>query len=415
MPPNPSNLLNESTEALESAEDNGVTVALVPNGVQQSPSIAKPISDFNMGVEGQDENAEVQGGAEKDDVLSDEDHDMSDGGGAPLAITPSHGEAFNTELDTLGAEVMGADNLYGLHMNHYEGTMIEDLPISYYSSHPSPYNFVQDSDVYDEDMMDEGGLGPGPAALPNLPIAMSAVSQQLQHIQDGQGHANLTAIPDAQHGGVQDNSTSSLPFHPPFSTTTLSFGNNPASSYVSLDDISSSPQQSVTLGSPNAPHLWGTGGWTPSPAMGVVVVSGQGHSNASHFPSSDIIGLEDDDPTETDNDPVDDQINLSLAEFLYNWAQSSLREEDTKKRPRGPTIAAVESQRELKSTEPLMRSDLRGERCDIQRINWAEMGVSRLEARQIRRQTYKNYTNLRLSLQGHVSIKCFLFNEWSIC
>lgn len=303
MPPNPSNLLNESTEALESTEDNGVTMPLVPNGVQQNPSTAKPISDFNMGVEGQDENAEVQGGAEKDDILSDEDHDMSDGGGAPLAMTSSHGETLNTELDTLDAEVMDADNLYGLHMDHYEGTMIEALPISYYSSHPSPYNFVQNSDVYDEDMMDEGELGPGPAALPNLPIAMSVVSQQLQHIQDEQGHANLTAIPEAQHGGVQDN--------------------------------------------------------------------------------------------------MDDQINLSLAEFLYNWAQSTLREEDAKKRPRGPTIVAVESQRELKSTEPLMRSDLRGERCDIQRINWAEMGVSRLEARQMRRQTYKNYTNLRLSFQGH--------------
>jgi hypothetical protein len=413
MPPNPPNLLNESTE---SAEDNGVTLPLVPNDMQQNPSIAKPISDVNMGVEGQDESAEMQGGAENDDVLSDEDHDMSDGGGAPLTMTLSHAEALNAELDMLDAEVMGTDNLYDLHMGQYQGTMIEDLPISYYGPHHSLYNFVQDSDVYDEDIMDlGGGLGPGQAASPNLPIAMSAVSQQLQHIQDGQGHANFTAIPDAQHGGIQDNSTLSLPFHPPFSTITLDSGNVPASAHISLASVSSSPQQAVTLGSPNAPHPWGTGGWTPSPAMDVVLVSAQGHSTASQFLSSYIIGLEDDDTTETDNDPVDDQINLSLSEFLYNWAHSSLREEDAKKRPRGPTIAAVESQRELKTTEPLLRSDLRGDRCDIQRINWAELGVSRLEARQMRRQTYKNYTNLRLSLQWHVSIKCFLFNEGFIC
>jgi hypothetical protein len=118
-----------------------------------------------------------------------------------------------------------------------------------------------------------------------------------------------------------------------------------------------------------------------------------------------MIVLEDDQITDADDDAVDDQINLSFAEFLYNWAHSSLWEEDAKKRPRGPTLPAVESQREMKNTGPMTRKDLRGERCDIQRINWAELGVSRLEARQMRRQTYKNYTNLRLPLRWHVSIQ----------
>jgi hypothetical protein len=403
MLPNPSALLNEySTEAIIESENNGVTLPLgsTEYPVQQDHStIAKPISDADMGLDGQDERPAVGDGL-YDEALSDEDQDMSDGGAA-LTMTLSHAEQLNAELDMLDAEVMGSENLAGLLMdNHYHPIMIEDGPFNYYDSIADP----QESDVYDEDMMDDA-LGPGPVNLSNLPVAMSAVSQQLQHIQNGQGHANFTPPADAQHGGFQDNSTSPFIFHPLLTTNAGNTGGFAQMEFVSLADITSPQQQSVTLGSPTSPHLWGTEGWEPSPTMGVLVPT-QGHLTVtSHFPSSDMIVLEDDQITDADDDAVDDQINLSFAEFLYNWAHSSLWEEDAKKRPRGPTLPAVESQREMKNTGPMTRKDLRGERCDIQRINWAELGVSRLEARQMRRQTYKNYTNLRLPLRWHVSIQ----------
>lgn len=408
MLPNPPTLLNEySTEAIES-EDNGVTLPLGPSEypVQQThPSIAKPLSDVNMGLEGQDEKSDMEDRSDSyEDTPSDEDTDMSDGGAA-LTMTMSHAEALNAELDMLDAEVMGSDNLVGLLMdNHYQPTIIEDLPFSYYSYHQDPQEFTQMSGVYEEDIMDNE-LGPGPATLPNLPVAMSAVSQQLQYIQDEQGHAAFTNITDAQHAGPQDNSTSPSLFHTSFYTIPLNFWGGPQGNFVSLADISTANQPPVTMGSQNAPHVWDTEGWTPSPAMDVILVSSQGQLSASHFPSSDAIGLDDDEITDADQDPVDDQFNLSLAEFLYNWAHSSLREEDAKKRARGPTLPAVERQREMKNTGPMTRSCLQGERCDIQSINWAELGVSRSEAKQMRRQTYKNYTNLRFHLQWHVSIE----------
>lgn len=400
MLPNPSSLQNEPTEAIESNNDG--TLPLGPSEYHmQHPSIAKSTSNVNMGLEGQDERSDVEDRSEfLDDTPSDEDTDMSDGGAA-LTMTLSHAEQLNAELDMLDAEVMGSDNLIGLLMdNQYQPAMIEAPPFSYHGYNQGP----QTSDEYDEGMMGNE-LGPAPAAMPNLPVAMSAVAQQLQHIQDGQGHAigNFTFAPDAQHGAVQDNSTSPLPYHPQFSTIPLNLAGDFQNNFVSLADVSSH-QVPVLLSSANAPHLWGTEVWTHSPAMDIILVSSQDQLDASHFPFSDDTGVDDDLVTNADQDTVDDQFNLSLAEFLYNWAHSPLGE-DVKKRPRGPSLPAVESQREMKNTGPMTRINLQGERCDIQRINWDELGVSRLEARQMRRQTYKNYTNLRLHLQWHVSFQ----------
>jgi hypothetical protein len=404
---NPSNVQSESTEVIESNHDDTLTLGSSEYPVQH-PSIAKPISDTSTGPDGQDERSDMEDRPEFfDDAPSDEDMDMPDGGAA-LTMTLSHAEQLNAELDMLDAEVMGSDNLVGLLMeNHYQPTMIENLPFSYHGYNQGPQNFAQDSDVYDGNTIDNE-LESAPAAIPNLPVAMSAVAlgavaQQLQHIQNGQGHDNFTIVPDAQHGGVQDNSTLPFLYHPQFSMIPLNFGGDSHINVVSLAGISPH-QPAVTLGSQNTPHLWGTEGWTPSPAMDDILVSSQDQLNASHFPSSDAIGLDNDQVTNADQDPVDDQFNLSFAEFLHSWAHSSSREGDARKPSRGPTLPAIESQREMKTTGPMRRNDLQGERCDIQRINWAELGVSRLEARQMRRQTYTNYTNLRTHLQWHVSI-----------
>jgi hypothetical protein len=137
--------------------------------------------------------------------------------------------------------------------------------------------------------------------------------------------------------------------------------------------------------------------------MDDILVSSQDRLNASHLPSSEAIGVDHDEVINADQDTVDALHNLSLFDFLRTWAQSRLGG-DAKKRPRGPSLPAVERQREM-VTATTTRGDLHGEDCDIQRINWTELGVSRLEARQMRRQTYKNYTNLRQNLLWHVSMK----------
>ena len=397
MLPNPSHLPNEPTEAIESNNDGTLSLKTTELPVpMQHPSIAKQIGDINMGLEGQAEGSDVEERSEfLEDAPSDEDTDMSDGGAA-LTMTLSHAEQLNVELDMLDAEIMGSDNLVGLHMdNHYQPTMIEGPPIEYYDSVYGPGSFQQSPAPYDESTMDHE-VESAPLAIPNLPVAMSAVAQQLQHIQDGQGHA-LTIMQDALHG-VQENSTLPFFYHHQFPTI-------PSSSFVSMADISPAfnHQPALTIDASHAPDPWLTEGWTPQSDMGITVMSSQAQFSASHFPSSAAAGLDEEQVTNADQDAMDDQFNLSLAEFLYNWAHSFLPDGDMRKSPRGPSLPAVENQREMVNTSPLMRNDLQGERCDIQGINWTDLGVSRSDARKMRRRTYRNYANLRTHLQWHVS------------
>jgi len=107
----------------------------------------------------------------------------------------------------------------------------------------------------------------------------------------------------------------------------------------------------------------------------------------------------------TDADPseVEDQINLSLGDFLESWNIQLTHDEEIKRRSKYPSMSAIQKQRYSENLTAIKRCDLQGDKCDIQGIDWDELGVSRLEARTMRRQTYKNYTNLRFSHQRHVS------------
>lgn len=72
--------------------------------------------------------------------------------------------------------------------------------------------------------------------------------------------------------------------------------------------------------------------------------------------------------------------------------------EEPRRRPHGPHISEVISQRHASDLEPVEQSDLKGDECDIQGLNWKQLGVSRLEAKQKRRETYKNYLNIRTNV-----------------
>jgi hypothetical protein len=303
-------------------------------------------------------------------TFSDEDLDMSDDGGAALTMTLSHAEQLNAELDELDAAVMGSQNLAGLF---------------------NPY--TEDIEFYDDEIMTDDGLQPGPLPSSNLPVVMSAVSQQLQHIQDhvqdGQGDEGV------QHADI--NSTSPFHFHPVFPQNAGTAGSIVETGFVSLADLTA-PQPAQ----PQVAHPWGSEGWANS-----VALLTQGHLTvAAHQPHASLTTWEDDQLTDADDeDPVENEHNPSFVEFLYTWAHEATRDRDTdsKRRPRGPAAAAIDEQRELKFTSPLTRDQLRGDECDIQGVNWSELGVSRLEARQMRRKTYKNYSNVPLQQQWHVS------------
>ncbi|KAM3089288.1 hypothetical protein ACMFMG_000892 [Clarireedia jacksonii] len=229
--------------------------------------------------------------------MEDEDQDMSDGGAA-LASTISHEVHIQIDMDMFNTEPMGHDGLGGTPTNPDLHNMML-VESSQATPNMSGYNSAYGPGGGFED------FGPMPvpavsgAATTDLPAVMSEVSQQLQHIQDGQ-----------QHG---DNDSSQAEHHDPFL-----------------------------------------------------------HNQMEH------------------------QINMNFGAFLLDWAdQARMMRRAKDRRYRGPAAHGVARYSTENDIDPVTINDLKGEECDFQRIDWSLLGVSRLEARQMRRQTYKNYTNLR--------------------
>ncbi|KAF9879091.1 WD repeat protein [Colletotrichum karsti] len=83
--------------------------------------------------------------------------------------------------------------------------------------------------------------------------------------------------------------------------------------------------------------------------------------------------------------------NHCLKEFLKEWAW---RNRGARYQLRGPSpgIQSITAQA-AKKIPRVQYSDLEGDECDIQGINWEDLGVTRSKARERRRLMYKNYTN----------------------
>jgi hypothetical protein len=364
-------------------------------------SIATPVSDVHMGLEEQDEMPNV-GRSEEQQYITDEDEDMSEsgGGGAPLTMTLSHAEALNAELDMLDAELMGPENLEDMYME-------EHFPPPF-----NPHQYYEDD--YSGSLMDlpeppQDTFMHGSGSLVNLPSAMSQVSLHLQHLQQEQEHAEAAEAMDDDedvHVASLSNSTPSILLN--FLSNIpadVGVATGPQLDYVSPTELHTTSTLPGATGSsqPLPPHMWPTEGSMPSSALDVVV-----SSQTLLFPISAqpaIVVVVADDASEADQNEVDEPFNLSIGDFFYTWGTSALASQGSRKRPSGPDLSSLAKQRSQKL--PIMQTaDLSGEDCDMQRINWTELGISRLEARQMRRHTYKNYQNLRLPHQWHVSSFC---------
>jgi hypothetical protein len=343
---------------------------------------------------------------------TDEDHDMSDGGAA-LAMTFSHAEQLNAEMDQLDADLMGPDNLAGLYMDTQfpvhggdgDTFQYDDSNTPDYYSHDSPDTYDTLDETMDEMLGAEVSLG-----MPNntsLPTAMSAVSLQLQHLQeDGLLHMDQMDQADQAHVEVElpghNHAASAAQTHSttPFPLSSL-LPLTPAHMEV-LETLSVPLDSSLgqVAGALDTPHLWSTGA-TPSSAAGVLVSTGN-QNPLPHCPFSDPVW---DAGSDADQSEVDDaHYNLSFGDFLYNWARSRPQQEEWNKRARVPNLPAVHRQRSMENLDPVRRCDLQGELCDIQRVNWTQLGVSRNEAKDKRRRDYKNYINVRENAwaQSHV-------------
>ncbi|KAL7799110.1 hypothetical protein V8C37DRAFT_148175 [Trichoderma ceciliae] len=82
--------------------------------------------------------------------------------------------------------------------------------------------------------------------------------------------------------------------------------------------------------------------------------------------------------------------NYGLIDFLRYWAYGNVSLSDYRL-PR-PGIHRVLKQA-TSGVERVFYSDLRGDGCDMQGLDWDSMSTTRFAARQIRRYTYKNYVN----------------------
>ncbi|KAH8815225.1 WD40-repeat-containing domain protein [Xylogone sp. PMI_703] len=75
-------------------------------------------------------------------------------------------------------------------------------------------------------------------------------------------------------------------------------------------------------------------------------------------------------------------------------------EERSRRGCRVPKLSVVDHQRSARPSS-VRRDELNGERYDIQGLDWEKIGVTRAEARHMRRETYKNYTNLQIHPRLH--------------
>ena len=358
-------------------------------------SIATPVSISDTALGDREEGLEPKASSHIHDISDDDqDTDMSDGGvplssspvAVPLTMTISHAEELNAEMDLLDVEVMGDDNFND--MFHGQSPINHDPPFFFSDMDGQPDHIL-------DDFMYHGPLHLAPEppeTQADLPAAMSNLSQQLQHIQEGQQHGDFAVFQDTQH--ATENSTS------PFQFVSIPIPN--ASSISNTQSITvQSHTQLLPILSVN-----GLGGYAVSPPLlGTVETQPVVQTSVQPVPqvppfqnvfqdNSDV--TVDDDNSEADQaGEVEDQHNMSLMDFLVSWARATSWEQDSRRRPRGPDLQSVLRQRDMENPEPMERSDLQGERCDIQRIDWKDLGVTRFEARQMRRQTYKNYMNLR--------------------
>jgi hypothetical protein len=373
----------EDSTANSYETDNGIRTATEPVSESPQAMVNTPTSNVSRH---ESPNMEDQ---DRPNVSFDEDQDMSDGGAA-LDMTYSHTEQESPGLAQLHAELYGIEqhmngfdpeNLYGLESEpvspspsppptlHIEST--SQTPA--YSSQETPENIIDDT-------MEVDSI-PAVQEDASLPTALSAVSLQLQHLQDGLDYAELDVVVNDQDGTFANNGIQPFP---------LQF---------------TSPYASVAVPTPPASSAVGV-----PPPLGVLPAveyhgnlqsEGHGHTTISNTTISppipqDLISFVDlpDNGSDADQDDAEDHYNLSFGEFLYNWGRYGLLS-DQQRKHRAPNLTSVNQQRELGPVEPVCRSDLQGELCDIQRINWTDLGVTRREAKQMRMRIYNNYINVR--------------------
>lgn len=92
--------------------------------------------------------------------------------------------------------------------------------------------------------------------------------------------------------------------------------------------------------------------------------------------------------------------NFGLVAFLRTWARLGR----TREGHPWPGIEGINALANEKDVHRVTYRNLKGDECDFQGIDWKKMGISRTQARDRRKTTYKNYVNKPSSDKWHASI-----------
>lgn len=340
--------------------------------------------------------------------MSDDEGGMLSDGGVQLNLSQAQTESVNLDIEMAPPEAEENSDIFSIPQSH----------ISPYDDDNETTNGTagDESDIMQPSWSQEHGHGGVAYQISNLINEISGLSQQmqeaqnehpelqhiqqqiqelqqletLQHIQDEQEQGEQ---PTVSHGMTYDQGTS-LPFvNPVLFAPSLSAGNQ-------LLHAGSIPTVSMVINAEG-----------PGAFSSLMELAGPAFTHLSHIPppmntatQSSIGGIfdfmdEDDmDPSNAPpangmqvDEPQENIENMTLYDFLFRWSLT-LRSE-SRKANRGPRLERL---RELGTTIPteVRRTDLRGERCDIQGINWKKLEVKRRDARRVRIASFKNYHNL---------------------
>jgi hypothetical protein len=357
----PTTTLSEEDSSAPTDTSDGVSLFTV------FPTAYTPNSMF-PGYPAESDESDIYGAGEDDEDMSSTD------GGVQIGLNSAHAHHLNAEMDMVDAEVMGPYNLAAIATSSAFQTDIDQL------------DNVSTLMVTDGPVSHWVGDYPGDGLPQSLHAQdpMSEVSLQLQHIQDGQEQGELE-ISSIQHGSSLSQSTDSIS-----SLQNHTVPEDGQEVYHYLYQLAS-----------NAAQLDGV----PAASHGSFSVNNLDHSILTDYLGADWDPNEDaeddEDETQANSLHVQDQLNLTLRDFLYTWGVCVTRNPCAKKRKRGPNLVYLDKLNGDKPNE-VLRSNLLGDHCDFQGIDWTKLDVSRKDARNMRIRTYKNYTNTKLPSQ-HVS------------
>lgn len=377
---------DDSTTGTSFEMENGVRVGSEhPTAIptQANNLVASPLSALSTDPDEVEERSYMEGLVTADST--DDDQDMSDGG-ADLAMAFSHHpdtHQLDTEMHQLGADITGPDTQYPTNTLQHPTITLND------GGHPESY---QSSPQYNEEPLEAipvptmgGSLNvPGAPGNSNLPATMSEVSQQLQHLQDGLDIVEVDMPVEQQAGFFANNSTPPIPL-----SYTAHFLSLVLSSFPESVSVAETPD----LAAPSPPL--GSSHNEPQSHNELQPIGGEGIAQSD--PATTAGSVEPIDPwPDADHHEVEDHLNLSSGDFLYQWHTDAVRRPEQYNKRRGPNLTSIIKHRNNahEPVPPVRRCDLRGEECDFQRINWAELGVLRREAKIVRSRFYHNYTNL---------------------